>query len=89
MSSAQDKLSSCLSSAKALRTIHINHPLGVVGDPVLPQSQALSILNKCSPTVTQFGFNAQVWQVSSVRRTREMLLKVDGLYHLGIANDRG
>ena len=56
---------------------------------VLPQSQALSILNKCSPTITQFGCSAQAWQVSSVRQTREMQLKADGLCCLGIANDRG
>ena len=86
---AQDKLGSCLSFAKALRTIHINYPPGGSGSPVLPQSQALSFLNKFSPTITQFGCNAQVWQVSSVRWTRGMLLKADGLYCPDIANDRG
>ena len=82
MSCAQDKLGSCLSFARALRTIHIKYPMGALGNssPVLPQSQALSILNKCSPTVTQFGWNARVWQVSSVRQIREMQLKADELY---------
>jgi len=60
-----NKLGSCLSFAKALRTIHINYPMGNAS-PVLPQTQALSMLNLCSPTVTQFGCNARVWQVSRV-----------------------
>ena len=63
---AQNKLGSCLSFAKALRTIHINYPMGAAGNssPVLPQTEALSILNQCSPTVTQVGCNTRVWEVS-------------------------
>jgi len=32
--------------------------------PVLPATEALSIIKQCSSTVTQFGCNARVWQVS-------------------------
>ena len=64
-SCAQDKLGSCLSFAKALKTIHFNYNIRTSGPSLFPRSQALSILNKCSPTVTQFGCNSRVWQVSS------------------------
>ena len=42
--------------------------MGVSGEtpPSLnSQTQALFILNKCSPTVTQFECNGQGWRVSS------------------------
>ena len=62
--------------------------MGPLNNRSLPQSQALSILDKCSPTVTQFGCDAKLWQVSSVRQTLEIQLKADGLHCLGIARDK-
>jgi len=64
-----DQLVPCLAFAKALRTIHINYPMETL--PVIPQIQALSILNQCSPTITQFGFNARVWQVARTIQVNE------------------
>ncbi|KAF8816309.1 hypothetical protein BYT27DRAFT_7184152 [Phlegmacium glaucopus] len=68
-----DQLGPCLSFAKALRTIHINYPMEsfVSTFPVIPPSQALSIINQCSPTVTQFGCNARVWQVARTIQVNE------------------
>ncbi|KDR77013.1 hypothetical protein GALMADRAFT_225165 [Galerina marginata CBS 339.88] len=60
-----DRLSRSLSQAKKLRTVHINYPMEAFMEafPVLKPDQALSIINRCSATVTQFGCNARVWQV--------------------------
>ncbi|KAH9474448.1 hypothetical protein JR316_0012907 [Psilocybe cubensis] len=60
-----DRLSECLSHAKKLQTIHINYPMEASPDahPVLLPEHALSIVNSCSSTITQFGCNAKVWQV--------------------------
>ena len=80
----QDSLGPCLSLLTALRTLHINYPMGP-GSPFLPQTQILSILNECSPTITQFGCNTRVWQVSSLSRTREMQLAADGLYSVRVS----
>jgi len=59
------QLAQSLSHAKKLRTIHINYPIEAFMDvfPVLPATEALAIINRCSSTVTQFGCNARVWQV--------------------------
>ncbi|KAJ3494635.1 hypothetical protein NLJ89_g10769 [Agrocybe chaxingu] len=60
-----DELADSLAHARKMRTIHINFPLEAFIDtvPILRPDQALEVLNKCSPTVVQFGCNAKVWQV--------------------------
>ncbi|KAF8958990.1 hypothetical protein BDZ97DRAFT_1923300 [Flammula alnicola] len=65
-SSSFDKLADCLSFAKKLRTVHINSPIEASMDVfpfVLRVDQALSIIQRCNSTLTQFGCNAKVWQV--------------------------
>lgn len=64
---AQDDLPGCLLPARKLRTIHINFPQQLEGahaPPLFFPSDALAFVRQCSPTVTQFGLNARVWQVS-------------------------
>lgn len=90
MSCMQDSLGPCLSLLTALRTLHINYPMGP-GSPFLPQTQILSILNECSPTITQFGCNTRVWQVSQFIKSNARNA-VGGwwiIFCLGIANDWG
>ncbi|KAF8902526.1 hypothetical protein CPB84DRAFT_1814867 [Gymnopilus junonius] len=50
---------------RKLRTVHINYPLEAFMDayPVLRPDQALSVIDRCSSSITQFGCNARVWQV--------------------------
>lgn len=66
---SQDALSDCLALAEKLQTIHINYPMEatVEAHPFLHPNQALAIVNRCSPTLTQFGCNARVWQVRDQR----------------------
>ncbi|KIM41347.1 hypothetical protein M413DRAFT_146971 [Hebeloma cylindrosporum] len=63
--SSLQQLAKSLSFARKLRTIHVNYPIEECMEvpPVLPVTEALSIINQCSSTVTQFGCNARVWQV--------------------------
>lgn len=48
----------CLSHAKSLRTLHINYPLEARN-----RENALAVVQRCSPTITQIGCNTEVWQV--------------------------
>ncbi|KAF5384073.1 hypothetical protein D9615_003422 [Tricholomella constricta] len=61
-------LGACLAQANSLRSIHINYPMEAHTDvvPVISVNEALSIIRHCSTTLTQFGCNARVWQVSRV-----------------------
>ncbi|KAJ8522413.1 hypothetical protein ONZ45_g1000 [Pleurotus djamor] len=61
-----DNLDQVLPSAVNLRTLHINFPHELIGDepPVLLPSKASAILQHTSETLTQFGCNTRVWQVS-------------------------
>ncbi|RDB17281.1 hypothetical protein Hypma_001720 [Hypsizygus marmoreus] len=61
-------LGKSLSKARSLREIHINYPLEAQTDviPVISTLDATSIIRNCNSTLTQFGFNARVWQVSRV-----------------------
>ncbi|KAF8065030.1 hypothetical protein FPV67DRAFT_166766 [Lyophyllum atratum] len=72
------RLGPCLAPAKSLRSIHINYPMEAHTDviPVISVNEALSIIQHCSPTLTQFGCNAIVWQVS-----RFIDVDQDGTYH--------
>ncbi|KAF4613324.1 hypothetical protein D9613_010978 [Agrocybe pediades] len=60
-----DILADSLGKAKKLRTVHINYPTEARVDafPVLRPERALSIINRCSPNITEFGCNTRVWQV--------------------------
>ncbi|KAG5643518.1 hypothetical protein DXG03_000710 [Asterophora parasitica] len=61
-------LSACLAQASLLRSIHINYPMEAHTEvvPVISATEALSIIQQCSSTLTQFGCNARVWQVARV-----------------------
>jgi hypothetical protein len=62
----QRSLGALLSCARNLRTIHINHPLEEseeLGSTIM-RTDLMSIVDKCSPTLTQLGCNTTVWQVS-------------------------
>ncbi|KAF9011769.1 hypothetical protein BDQ17DRAFT_1344798 [Cyathus striatus] len=67
------QLAECLSYAKRLKVVHINYPLEAHTDtlPILFESDALEIVSKCSPTLTQFGCNAKVWQVEKVIEVKD------------------
>ncbi|KAK7047461.1 hypothetical protein VNI00_006692 [Paramarasmius palmivorus] len=72
------RLSDCLSHANNLRTVHINYPLtdttpSEIKPPVLSPAEALKIVDRCSPTISQFGCNARVWKVE-----REVVKDEDG-----------
>jgi len=68
-------LGSCLAQSRSLRSVHINYPPEAHADttPILPDMDALSIIQQCSSTLSQFGCNARVWQV-----TRTMVVNQDG-----------
>ncbi|GLB39724.1 hypothetical protein LshimejAT787_0702340 [Lyophyllum shimeji] len=70
-------LGACLAHAKSLHSIHINYPMEAHADavPVMLVDEALTIIRQCSSTLTQFGCNARVWQVS-----RMITLDPDGTY---------
>ncbi|KII93204.1 hypothetical protein PLICRDRAFT_151711 [Plicaturopsis crispa FD-325 SS-3] len=72
--STLDALGTILSRAPKLRTIHINFPLEG-GDPedgpVLQADDALSLVRRCGPTITQFGCNSSVWKVERVPRVEQ------------------
>ncbi|KAL0946041.1 hypothetical protein HGRIS_012315 [Hohenbuehelia grisea] len=70
-----DQLALGLASARKLRALHINFPLEAQTDepPVISPTKALSIVNHCSSTLTQFGCNTRVWQVE-----REVTVDAEG-----------
>ncbi|KAJ3829552.1 hypothetical protein EV361DRAFT_791836 [Lentinula raphanica] len=72
------KLTTCLSFAPNLRVVHINYPLeadqGENIIPVLPESDALEIVERCNSSIMQFGCNTRVWQVK-----REIVLDQHGV----------
>lgn len=57
---------SCLTHAKKLRSLHLNYPLELHPNSptIITPTIALDIVQRCSPTLRQFGFNTKVWQVS-------------------------
>jgi hypothetical protein len=64
----QPELASCLSSARNLRTVHVNRPMGPQSDseniPVVPIEEILRIvLESRLPKLRQIGFNTRVMQV--------------------------
>ncbi|KIK68548.1 hypothetical protein GYMLUDRAFT_68403 [Collybiopsis luxurians FD-317 M1] len=75
--SSIDSLASALSLASKLRVAHVNYALEASqaedATPLLPESDALAIVERCSPTIMQFGCNTRVWQVG-----REVLLDARG-----------
>ncbi|KAH0578581.1 hypothetical protein J132_02009 [Termitomyces sp. J132] len=70
-------LGQCLVHAKSLRSIHVNYPVEAHTDDiaVISAMEALSVIKHCSPTLTQFGCNARVWQV-----TKHIEMLPDGSY---------
>ncbi|KAL0565393.1 hypothetical protein V5O48_016630 [Marasmius crinis-equi] len=57
-----------LSTAKGLRTVHVNYPLMDASQsdsepPVLSPDEAFKLVEGCSSTITQFGCNTRVWKV--------------------------
>ncbi|KAK2460845.1 hypothetical protein APHAL10511_007315 [Amanita phalloides] len=56
-----------LACAKNIRIVHINHPLDARAEtePKVMETDVLSIVNQCSPTLTQLGWNTKVWQVTN------------------------
>ncbi|KAF8888870.1 hypothetical protein BD779DRAFT_435746 [Infundibulicybe gibba] len=57
----------CISGARRLRTLHINSPIAETElSSAFVTSRALVTVNHLSTTVTQFGWNARVWQVDWV-----------------------
>ncbi|KAF5389672.1 hypothetical protein D9757_004129 [Collybiopsis confluens] len=72
---SMDILPATLSLALNLRVVHVNHPLEAENAvPVLPEDDALAIVQRCSPTIMQFGCNTRVWQVD-----RKVLLDAQGV----------
>ncbi|KAF9269659.1 hypothetical protein L218DRAFT_850695 [Marasmius fiardii PR-910] len=68
-----------LSKAQGLRTVHVNYPLtdalqSQSEPPIMSPTDALKLVEHCSPTVSQFGCNTRVWKVE-----REILTDEKGL----------
>jgi len=74
----QGRLATALSPSKSLRTVHVNNPRLTL--PSAPHSSSdteggycillpciLLMLEQCSSTITQFGWNSMVWEVRHAR----------------------
>ena len=64
----QDVMAEYLSFARKLRTVHLNYPLDASNTQmrIMRPDEVLAVVNRCSSTLTQFGCNSRVWQVSTI-----------------------